>query len=324
MSIARHPSTFELEPNGPFSLDPLRQMNCGFLRGTRSCAAGEAVKVAFPRDGDFTVVGVTLREQAGRVEGKVVGTTDAGPIARQVARVLGLDQDGAAFANVLERDVVLRRVVTGHPGFRPVVAYSPYVMGGWAVLSQRLRMDQAAALQVKLAQATGDVVDIEGDVVASFPRPQSLLAMGGFPGISTEKWRRLETLAEAALGGELEVDRVIEAPYAEARARLMSLRGVGPWTADAILMRGSGLTDLLPISEPTLRSAIQLAYELEALPDDETVSRIAETWRPFRTWVSVLLISHDFEGAQRLVRGQTSGRARGGRNRATGIPLPRR
>jgi len=66
---------------------------------------------------------------------------------------------------------------------------------------------------------------------------------------------------------------------------------VGPWTADAILVRGCGLTDELPLSEPMLHAGVQLAYGLARLPDDDEIIAIAGRWQPFRTWVSVLVVS---------------------------------
>jgi DNA-3-methyladenine glycosylase II len=253
--------------------------------------------MAFPRDGSFDVVGVTVRHAGERVEGEVVGASDGAAVGRQIARVLALDHDATEFARVLEREPALHEASRARPGFRPVVSYSPYVMGGWSVLSQRIRMAQAAAVQVRIAEAAGDVVEVDGDVIASFPRPQSLLARPSFAGVPEEKWTRLQAVARAALDGELEVSTLTALPYADARDRLMRVRGVGSWTADAILMRGCGPADTLPLSEPSLHTAVCDAYRLRELPDDSTVESIAEAWRPFRMWVSVLLISQALRGS---------------------------
>jgi DNA-3-methyladenine glycosylase II len=182
-------------------------------------------------------------------------------------------------------------------------------MAGWAVMSQRMRMEQAASLQVKLAQEAGDTIELGGETVASFPRPQSLLALDGFPGIAEEKWKRLQVIARAALDGELEIDALLSRSYEESRARLLGLRGVGPWTADAILIRGCGPADLLPLSEPMLHAAVAQAYRLTHVPSDDELIAIAERWRPFRTWVSVLVIS----GAWRAMESHGAGHRRSAR-----------
>ena len=258
-----------------------------------------------PATATSAIVGVTL-ELRGAAPGQVVGTGDGEAVGRQVARVLAVDRDARPFAAILKKDPALRKVAASRPGFRPVVSYSPYVMGGWAILSQRIRMAQAANLQVAIATAAGDVVEVDGDSLASFPRPQSLLERESFPGVPAEKWSRLQGLARAALDGALELGPLVEVPYGEAREKLLELRGVGPWTADAILIRGCGLSDALPLTEPSLHRAVELAYGLPALPDDAAVTEIAEGWRPFRTWVSVLLISN----LQQSGRGLRAGSAR--------------
>jgi DNA-3-methyladenine glycosylase II len=292
---------FTLPAPAPFSLDPVAKLGCGFLRGTRACGLGE-VKLAFPLDGSFALTGVSLKHEGDTLVGELYGSDDVAAAKRQVARILALDHDATGFAQVLENDPVLKRVAAERPGFRPVVSYSPYVMAGWAVLSQRLRMSQAAAIQVKLAEETGDLVSVAGESVASFPRPRSLLKVKRFASLQPEKLTRLHAIAEAALDGRLELDALTSVPYAQAREQLMTIRGVGPWTADAVLMRGCGPTDLLPLSEPTLYGAVAEAYGLKQLPDDAAVERIAQSWAPFRMWVSVLLISGHFDAAKARVK----------------------
>lgn len=299
--MTRH--TFSLNPRGPFSMAPIRDLQCGFLRGSRTCSTDPgSVHLAFPQDGDFTLVGAYVRQQGSSLQVEVSGATDMKVVRTQLERTLCLDHDSATFHDVLRQDPALRPIAAQHPGFRPVVAYSPYVMGGWAILSQRLRMAQAAALQVRVAEACGDVVEVAGETLPSFPPPRSLLGRAGFAGIPDEKWRRLQILAEAALRGELEVARLAAMPYADARAKLMELRGVGPWTADAILLRGVGPADALPLSEPSLHNAVAETYGLSRMPDDAEVEAIAEAWRPFRMWTSVLLVSHYRSGSPRPTR----------------------
>src|SRR5581483_2129233 len=98
----------------------------------------------------------------------------------------------------------------------------------------------------------------------------------GFEGLTDEKWRRLQTVAKAALEGRLSHEALAKEG---AREALLELRGVGAWTADAVLIRGVGPSDVLPISEPALHAAVAEAYGLADLPSDAEVERIALAWR---------------------------------------------
>ena len=303
---------FTLTPRGPFSLEPVRRLQCGFLRGTRTCSAGEgAVTLAFPSERAFTPVAVRLRngEGGGIIEAELFGSDEVEVVRPQVERMLAIDRDATAFFELLARDSVLARLHAQRPAFRPVVAASPYAMAGWLVLSQRTSMAQAAAVQSRLAELTGDLVSVEGENAVPFPRPQSVLKLEGVKGVSAEKWRRLQAVARAALEGRLELNHLLSLPYAAARDELRAIHGIGPWTADGILIRGCGPSDVLPLGEPTLHGAIQVAYGLPALPTDREVIARAEAWRPFRTWVSVFLISANFDEAKarsRTKRGQAT------------------
>jgi DNA-3-methyladenine glycosylase II len=265
-----------IDAPAPFTLDTIRGFQCGLFEASR-CAVRDTVKLAFPLDDNTSIAGVSLRHEQNKVMTTVYGTTKLDLVQAQLRRILCLDHDGDAFANVLASDPVLHRESQSRPGFRPVLFYSTYAAGGWALLTHRWPKARAASLAKKIAVEGGDTVDVDGETLASFPRPQTILARANFPGVPDEKWLRLRTLAQAALDGALEIGRV-------SRERLLKLRGVGPWTADAVLIRGVGPTDVLPVSEPLLEKAVSEAY------GSDDVETISQRWRPFRTWVSILLI----------------------------------
>lgn len=295
-------ATFTLEPRGSFSLATLARFSCGLFTASRSCrSTTERVTLAFPSDDGFRPAGVELTFDGRRVLGRVHGHEATPALVRQVARFLTTDHDGRPFDALVAADPVLGRIAAAQPGFRPVVFYSPYVAAGWGVLSQRMRMSQTAALLRRIALETGDTVRIGDEVLAAFPRPQAILERDGFPGVPDVKWRRLQGVAMAALDGRLDADRLAAEPYDVARARLLDLPGVGPWTAELVLLRGVGPTDALPLAEPMLHRAVAAAYGLPGDPTDAEVARIAEAWRPFRMWTSILLVSHAF--AAGLTRG---------------------
>lgn len=68
-----------------------------------------------------------------------------------------------------------------------------------------------------------------------------------------------------------------------------TLPGIGPFSSELILLRGAGEPDIFPRHEPRLRRAIGSAYDLPDEVDDATLLAVTNRWRPYRSWVSVLL-----------------------------------
>jgi 3-methyladenine DNA glycosylase/8-oxoguanine DNA glycosylase len=54
-----------------------------------------------------------------------------------------------------------------------------------------------------------------------------------------------------------------------AERTLLALRGVGPWTAHYVMMRGCGFADCVPVGDAGLNKALQQFFALEARPDAE-------------------------------------------------------
>ena len=75
----------------------------------------------------------------------------------------------------------------------------------------------------------------------------------------------------------------------EAVEELQRLPGVGPFTAQGIVVRGAGEPDDPATAEPRMAKAAALAYGLDAPLAPEELARRSETWRPYRSWVGMLL-----------------------------------
>jgi DNA-3-methyladenine glycosylase II len=60
---------------------------------------------------------------------------------------------------------------------------------------------------------------------------------------------------------------------------LQQLPGIGPFSAELILIRGAGNPDVLPDHDTRLDDAIRSAYSTS---DDSAIHQITESWRPYR------------------------------------------
>lgn len=280
---------FELRAEGPYSL----AASARFLEGFAPAAYGEVeaghVHMAFVADGGEEVAGVCVREEGGVVVGEVFGEVDAGVVRGQVQRVLSLDVDGRGFPEVGERDAVVGRLRARYPGLRPVCFYSPYEAAAWALIGQRVPIVRAAGIKARMAQELGPEVGIHGGLYHAFPGPSRLARLEGFPGLFGRKVEYLRRLGREAAGGKLDAAYLRSLSVEEALGELMELSGIGPFSAELILLRGAGEPDRVPVNEPRLGRAVALAYGLDGPPTRRELEGISERWRPYRTWVSLHL-----------------------------------
>lgn len=280
---------FTIAPKGPFSL--AEAVSFGF--GQRAGADWDGVmRLAFCLDDYATSAGVEVRQDdSGLVCGRVYAPdgTDVDGVSRQVARVLSLDHDGDEFTRIGQRDPVIGRLQQIAPGLRPPLFYSPYEAAAWSVLSARRPAAQMMAVRQRLSEAHGAVFELAGQRVAAFPTPAALLAVDEFPGIPADRLARLHGVAEAAASGRLSVDRLRGLGPEAAATDLQQIKGIGPFYSSLIVIRATGFADVLPVAEPKALELTTQLYGLPESPDADTLAKLAEPWRPLRTWAVVLI-----------------------------------
>jgi DNA-3-methyladenine glycosylase II len=286
--------TFTMTPRGPFSLASSIRFLEGFTPAAYSGPQDVALELAFPVEGSWETVGVRVRQDGGDVTAEVV--SPASPEAElmtavraQVERILSLDVDGSDFLAVGERDPVAGRLQQRYPGLRPVGFWSPYEAAAWTIIGHRIRIRQAAAIKARMARQLGEPVSFGDRVVHAFPSPARLAGLDSFPGLAGRKPEWLRSVAVEALDGQLDAARLRGLPRETALKELKKLPGIGDFSAGLILLRGAGDPDAIAYHEPRLALAVADAYGLPGPATPGQLAEISENWRPYRTWVTLLL-----------------------------------
>jgi DNA-3-methyladenine glycosylase II len=280
---------------GPFDL----ARTAAFSFGAKDAELFDGTyRMAFCLDGYRSSAGVVVRQPSARtVEFEVIATggSEVEVAVRQAARILSIDVDAGPFLALAERDPVLAPLVAAAPGLRPPLFSSAYEALAWAVLSARRPRRQMTEVRNRLAAEYGQRFVLAGSPLFAFPLPESLLRVVEFPGLTAEKIRRLHGIARAALDGTLDTATLRGLPPAEAAARARGLEGIGPFYSELLTVRALGHTDVLPSTEPQVRARLA---GLLGTPDDVTQAqfeRLAQAWRPWRTWACVYLRAVDPE-----------------------------
>ncbi|MEU8245868.1 hypothetical protein [Nonomuraea sp. NPDC048916] len=277
---------FTLTAEGPFDFGACLRFVEDWPATSALPSDGRALRFAYAAESDWLPIGVSVTAAP---DGVAVSTTRApGPgIRGEVARILSLDVDGAGFAKLGEADPVLGDLLRRRPGLRPVCFWSPWEAACWAVIVQRSSMLIASRLKQRIAERYGAKVIVDGRTYAAFPPPVTLLEAGGL-GLPAQKEEWVRGLARAALDGVLTTEHLRALSPEEALAQLRALPGVGPFSAGLILIRGAGAPDAFPGDEPRLFAMLREAYGLPEDAPPAAYRKLAEAWRPYRSWASFL------------------------------------
>jgi DNA-3-methyladenine glycosylase II len=278
-----------ITPDGEFSLAAAASFGFGPNTG-RPKPDGDSMSLAFVADDlRHHAAAVVTQGAHGLVHAQLFGDAVADLVEAQLRRILSLDHSGKAWAEVGVRDDVIGGLQRDHPGLRPVLFHSPYEAAAWSILSQRRHRAQATAVRKRLSEEHGRVFRLPGGDLASFPLPEDLLRIETFPGLEPLRIERLHGVARATLDGQLDPARLLAMTPEAALADLRRIPGIGPTYGGLILLRSTGATDILTLLEPRLPAYVAHFYGLPRPASPVELERIADVWRPFRTWTSVLI-----------------------------------
>lgn len=189
-------------------------------------------------------------------------------------RIAGFDDIAEGLAELVVLDPRLVAVIE-HAGDVPLRLDKP----GFAslvsiVVSQQVSRASADAIMGRLVSL---VAPLEAPGVLS----------GGLDvlrsaGLSRPKQKTVLALADAVVSGEIDLDHMTRIGADEAMARLTSLHGIGPWTAEVYLLFCAGHPDIFPAHDVALQSAVGHAFHIEPRPSARALYALAESWAPWR------------------------------------------
>jgi 3-methyladenine DNA glycosylase/8-oxoguanine DNA glycosylase len=126
-----------------------------------------------------------------------------------------------------------------------------------------------------------------------FPAPQQVLATPEEKlrqaGVSRQKMGYLKDLSAKFADGTLSHEKLRVLPDEELERALMSVKGIGRWTADMFLMNSLHRLDILAVDDLGLRKGAQLAFGLAAMPTRTELAAMGERWRPYRSLAAIYL-----------------------------------
>jgi DNA-3-methyladenine glycosylase II len=205
-----------------------------------------------------------------------------------------------AAAHLAKIDRKLARVIkrAGPCTIAPPRLQSPFELLSKAIVYQQLSRKAAAT--------------IFGRVHALYPRSRVLKAQQVIEtpdealrrcGMSAAKVAAIKDLATKTLDGTVpNLAKLRRLGDEEIVERLVSVRGIGVWTVEMLLIFQLGRPDVLPVGDLGVRKGFMVTYQRDAMPTPKELFTHGESWRPFRSVASwYLWRSLDLQNGQKLL-----------------------
>jgi DNA-3-methyladenine glycosylase II len=201
--------------------------------------------------------------------------------ADRVSFYLSADDDLRAFDETARQDPGFAPVAARLRGYHQVKFGSPAENLVWAILAQRSPMRVAREAKLRLMQHLNEPVSAFGSELLPFPSLEQLAALpeaelAGLVG-SERKGAYLAGTARRLL--DIDESFLRHGDHEQVRQALLTLPGVGPWSAVFVMIRGLGRMELLP-QDPELVRVASKAYGRALAPAD--LVSLAEPYAPYQ------------------------------------------
>ncbi|MGC2129812.1 MAG: hypothetical protein WA629_06920 [Candidatus Aquilonibacter sp.] len=205
---------------------------------------------AFETDTGVVAVRVTQREPS------ILCVESSGPtedVLALVARMLGTEVDLSSWMRRAASVPWLAPIARALRGVKPPRHPSLWEACAHAIVFQQISIHAAASIMRRVIGRIGKPVRVGGIELVPFPSAAALVRADDVQlrsaGLSTNKVAHLRAVARALEAGEVTGEEIETLPTLQAADRLIQLRGIGPWSASVVLLRGFGRLDAFPLRD---------------------------------------------------------------------------
>ena len=148
-----------------------------------------------------------------------------------------------------------------------------------SIVFQQLSTKAARTIYGRLEEAAGGKIT---------PEAIQNLSVGELRrcGLSKQKIGYIRDLAEHALNGRVDFEKLPFMTDEEVIIALTDIKGVGVWTAHMFLIFALRRPNVLPVGDLGVRTAIQRLYGKRKLPTPAQMEKLAESWHPYCSYAA--------------------------------------
>jgi DNA-3-methyladenine glycosylase II len=206
-------------------------------------------------------------------------------ISEMLELLLGLRVNMRPFYRLAKADPHLNELATHFMGLKPPRFLSVFEAIVNGIACQQLSLHVGLTLLNRLADQAGVPFGSADETRHAFPRAQDVANCSmrtlRHLGFSTNKGIALKQLSKEVVTGHFDPESLTQLENEEAIERLLLLKGVGRWTAEYVLLRGLGRTDVFPGDDVGARNNLVLWLKLEGPLNYVSVQQVLAKWHHY-------------------------------------------
>jgi DNA-3-methyladenine glycosylase II len=215
-------------------------------------------------------------------------------IAQYVREWLDLDTDLEPFYAMASADPLLKEPAERFYGLRNIGIPDLFEAISWGIIGQQINLTYAYTLKRRLVEQFGRTLVCEGETYHTFPTPETIAALSpddlGVLRMTVKKCEYLVGVAALIAEGRLTRELLQEAGgVKEAERMLTAIRGIGPWTANYVLMRCLRMPSAFPIDDVGLHNAIRFATGSDRKPTKPEIMKLSAGWKGWESYATIYL-----------------------------------
>ncbi|MDW3648200.1 MAG: DNA-3-methyladenine glycosylase [Bacteroidia bacterium] len=244
---------------------------------------GESGLISFIHDGDHFQL--NLHEYSS-------GLADLLP--EYLSTWFDLDQDLDKFYQLVKEDGLLAPLSSSLYGLRVVGVHGLFEALSWAIIGQQVNLSFAYSMKKRLIENYGSSLLYRDKNYWSFPEPKAIMQakIEDLMGLSISR-RKAEYLIEVANQmekGDLSIENLQKLGKAEEiEKKLCKIRGIGPWTANYVMLRCLRIPSAYPVGDAGLQNAVKQRLKMVRKPSSEELYSLAENWKGWEAYATFYL-----------------------------------
>ena len=214
-------------------------------------------------------------------------------IATYILEWFDLDNDLTPFYEMANADPLLKIPAQKFYGLRVIGIPDLFEALCWGVLGQQINLAFAYSLKRQFVESFGDSIEWNGKKYWVFPpyeriaqlEPTDLAAIK----MTVKKSEYIIGIARLMANGELSKEQLKKMDFKEAEISLIKIRGIGPWTANYVLMRCLRFQTAFPIDDVGLINSIKTLRNMNQKPTKEEILALSIPWKNWESYATFYL-----------------------------------